>query len=103
MRDPAFRPGIEESQAVAWANGVDAILADYDTAAPLTFQMSQVHQHVDLVHGAADTIVSPAMAYRLHALLPDSRLRMIPEAGHFAVLTRWGQLIETIVTQAAPS
>lgn len=101
MRDPVFRPVIEESQSVAWADGVDGILTDYTTAAPLTFQVSHVQQHVDLVHGADDTIVQPVMARRLYELLPDARLQLIPEAGHFVVLTHWGQLMERVVTQSA--
>ncbi|MGA7690278.1 MAG: alpha/beta hydrolase [Jiangellales bacterium] len=100
MRDPLFRPVIEESQAVAWADGVDGILADYNSAAPLAFQMSQVPQHVDLVHGAADTIVDVAMARRLDELLRDSRLQVLPDAGHFAVLTHWEQLIGLVATTA---
>ena len=59
MRDPIFRPAIEQSQTVAWANGIGGVLADYNTTTPLTFQMSQVQQHVDLFHGTADTIVDP--------------------------------------------
>jgi pimeloyl-ACP methyl ester carboxylesterase len=103
MRDPVFRPVIEESQAVAWAHGVDGILADYTTAAPLAFTMSEVTQHVDLVHGADDTIVDVAMARRLDELLPDSRLKVIPDAGHFAVLTHWEQLIGLFAATASES
>jgi pimeloyl-ACP methyl ester carboxylesterase len=100
MRDPLFRPVIEESQTVAWADGIDGVLADYNTATPLTFHMGDVRQHVQLFHGTDDTIVDPAMARRLDQLLPDSQLHLIPGAGHFAVLSHWDQLITTVVTSA---
>ena len=96
VTDPAFRPVIEESQAVAWADGIDGVLADYAMATPLTFQMGDGRQHVDLFHGAADTIVDPAMAHRLDELIPDSTLHLIPDAGHFAVLTHWDNLMECL-------
>jgi pimeloyl-ACP methyl ester carboxylesterase len=100
MRDPLFRPVIEESQTVAWADGIDGVLADYNTATPLTFHMRDVGQHVELFHGTDDTIVDPAMAHRLDQLLPDSQLHLIPDAGHFAVLTHWAELITAVVTNA---
>lgn len=100
MRDPGFRPAIEQSQVVAWADGVEGVRADYNTAAPLTFQMPQVRQHVDVFHGADDTIVNSAMGRRLDQLLPDSEFHLIPDAGHFAVLTHWDELMESLIAHA---
>ena len=62
--------------------------------------MPQVRQHVDVFHGADDTIVNSAMGRRLDQLLPDSEFHLIPDAGHFAVLTHWDELMESLIAHA---
>jgi len=42
------------------------------------------HIPVTLIHGASDVICPPSFVWQLHKLLPNSKLVLIPEAGHLS-------------------
>lgn len=65
-------------------------------------QLPSLTQPTLIIHGAADRLVPPADAHRLAATLPDSRLVMLPGAGHVPTLTRPAAVAEAIDAFFAP-
>ncbi len=47
--------------------------------------LSSMQTPVRIVWGEQDVWLNPAFAWRLHELLPNSDLKLIPEAGHFVM------------------
>jgi len=47
--------------------------------------LGSMHTPVRIIWGERDAWLDPAFARRLHDVLPNSDLRLIPEAGHFAM------------------
>jgi pimeloyl-ACP methyl ester carboxylesterase len=55
---------------------------------------------VTLWHGLADSCLYPQMAKSLAADLPDCDLRLLPNEGHFLVLTDWSDILTDIVRRS---
>jgi pimeloyl-ACP methyl ester carboxylesterase len=72
---------------------------------PWGFSPAQVRRHVELWYGEADTLVPPNMGHYLDEALPDSRLTLVPDAGHMLYAERWAEILESlraaVVRQAA--
>jgi pimeloyl-ACP methyl ester carboxylesterase len=59
------------------------------------FQMSDVETPIELVWGAQDLNVPPSVMDYFSAQLPHSTQTLLPEAGHFAILTAWEHFLTT--------
>jgi len=65
------------------------------------FDPAGVQPHIDVWQGDADVNVPVHAATYLHAVLPHSRLTIIPGAGHFFILERWAELLTALLTEEA--
>ena len=61
---------------------------DATTRFDATSRLSQATAPVLIVHGTSDHVAPLAMARRMHALIPGSRLVLI-DGGHLAPLLTW--------------
>lgn len=72
----ATRPEIERSHRATFARS--------DQALPITPEtMATVTQPVLLVHGDSDLIIAPAASQWYAEVLPNARLELVPNAGHW--------------------
>ncbi len=100
LADPAFRSMLAVEKIEAARQGPGGTLTDYNTASPLGFHLTGVTQHVDVFHGAQDTIVAPAAGRRLARRLPNGQFHSIDPGGHLCFLTRWTELLDTLADPA---
>ncbi len=71
--------GIMAGTSVAGIVGALLGMRDRPDATPL---LPHLDRPVLVVHGAEDQLIPPSEAEAMHALLPNSRLELIPGAGH---------------------
>jgi pimeloyl-ACP methyl ester carboxylesterase len=57
-------------------------------ATPWRFDLASIGQPVEIWHGDADTVVPVSHAHVLFAALPNARLRVCPNDGHFSIALR---------------
>ena len=79
----------------------------FDEVAPL---YGQITVPLLILWGEEDDWISPETGHRLHALIPQSQLQLIPAAGHFlqedapeAVASRLAQFFTMATEQASAS
>ncbi len=65
------------------AHALIKLLGDVHRDVPL--DPAGIHTRTLLLWGEADTAVPLRVAHRLHALLPDARLEVVPQAGHLVL------------------
>lgn len=93
--DPTLRASLEQIYADAWAQGPTGVDSDHAVISQPGFRLAEVHQHVDLYHGKADTFVRPGAAPFLADRLPDAGVHLVP-GGHFCVFTQWAELLSAV-------
>lgn len=96
LTDPVFRDMMEEQSAEAFRHGPMGLVDELNAIYSWGFSPEDVGQHVEMLHGDADTFVSPDMARRLAGRLPDCHLELVPGAGHLLALPYW----ETVLARA---
>lgn len=86
LENPRIRKQFEAIVTEAFRQGSAAV---YDEliryTAPWGFDPGEIRLPVDLWHGAADRTVPVGTGRFLAACLPDCRLRILPEEGHFSL------------------
>ncbi|WP_332675356.1 alpha/beta fold hydrolase [Aromatoleum sp.] len=89
--------------ADACRSGVDGLAAGLQLLATTDLRpsLSQVHQPVQLLHGARDALMPLAAAEWLAAQLPDARLMRFDACGHAPFLSRPAECAELIASFAA--
>jgi len=65
------------------------------------FAPSEVSVPVVVHQGAADRLVPAAWAHELAGRLPDARVRLYPDEGHFIVVTRRAEVLDEFAADAA--
>jgi len=96
---PEFRRQVHRELVEAYRQGVDGLLDELILLSrPWGFDLAQIEVPVDLWHGSDDTLAPFAMAERLHARLPRSRLHRVPGRGHFLIDEddRWREVLSTL-------
>ena len=83
-----FRPG---SRGTAWDDSV--INREWG------FDLATVQPRIDIWHGTADVNVPVHAATYLHNSLPHTRLTLLPDAGHFALLSHWRDVLLALVRE----
>jgi pimeloyl-ACP methyl ester carboxylesterase len=73
-------------------------LAQFDERYTAEFEplLASMRTPVRIIWGEKDAWLDPAFARRLHDLLPNSDLKLIPEAGHFAMEDSPDQVARTL-------
>lgn len=87
IASPRVSESLSANRAQAMLGGTRAL--ERESVAytrPWGFDPATVSCPVDIWHGALDRLTPPFMAERLAGQLPGSRLHMVPEYGHFALL-----------------
>jgi pimeloyl-ACP methyl ester carboxylesterase len=100
--DPATRESVLASAVEALAGGHQGVALESRLlfVRPWGFSPADVGCHVDLWYGAADTIVPPEMGRHLHDAIPDSRLVVVPDAGHMLYVTHWAEILGALTSPA---
>jgi pimeloyl-ACP methyl ester carboxylesterase len=95
---PAVRAMFAEDYRTAFAQGMDAFVADLAVlASPWGFSPAAGRGAIALWHGEADRMVPPSAARTLAAGLPAAELRTLSGAGHFMVFDRWAEILAWLV------
>lgn len=77
----------------------EAVVEEYLAwAPPWGFELSAIATPVTLWQGGADHLVPPAWAQRLADAIPRSSVRLLPDEGHFLLLTEGEQVLRELVT-----
>ena len=90
LKDPAIRDMFVETIRDAVKQGVDAY--GWDCALerrPWGLALDEISAEVWIFQGGQDRAVPASQAHTLAAKLPDSHLRLFPDAGHGLILGNW--------------
>jgi pimeloyl-ACP methyl ester carboxylesterase len=91
---PAVRAVLERDLPESFRSGPRGFLRDLELeAGAWDIDFDRVACPVSLWQGGRDTIVPPAAAEALAALLPGAVVHRLPEAGHFFVFDVWGEIL----------
>jgi pimeloyl-ACP methyl ester carboxylesterase len=89
LRDERAFEAAFESQRRAWENSFEGVLADAEIyARPWGFSLADIRVPVRLWHGRNDRSFSSAVAETTAAQIPNCRLRIIDDAGHYSTPIR---------------
>jgi pimeloyl-ACP methyl ester carboxylesterase len=90
---PDVRAVLAEDLREALRQGVDAILRDLVLfAKPWQLEWRRATCPVMLWHGADDWLIPPSASQWLARMIPQARLQVIPNEGHFLVFDRWPEI-----------
>ena len=94
LSDPLIRSMFLNTVREAVKQGVHAYAWDCVLERrPWGFTLSDIGAHVDVWQGEQDRAVPALQATALVGGVKDSRLLMIPEAGHGLILARWSEIL----------
>ena len=65
---------------------------------PWSFRLADISIPVHLWHGAQDPGVRLATQEFAAETIPDSRLTIWPDAGHFGMAKYWSQILKAVTT-----
>ena len=89
LRDTEAFEACFESARQAWRGSAQGVMTDAEIyARPWGFNLEEVHVPVRLWHGKKDRTFSFRLAEQLSTRLPDCRLRLIENAGHYSLPIR---------------
>ncbi len=63
---------------------------------PWGFRLEEIRLPVQIWHGEADNVLSPAFARYLASGLPQCQATLYPNEGHFLLLKRWRDLLQSL-------
>jgi pimeloyl-ACP methyl ester carboxylesterase len=99
LRRPEIRAVLRQDVVEAFRNGHAGFLQDLQLEArPWGLALDRVSCPVTLWHGALDQTVPPIATEALAAVLPQARVRIFPEAGHFFVFDVWGEILRWLLS-----
>jgi pimeloyl-ACP methyl ester carboxylesterase len=97
LSDPRFHDCLRRSMIEACSQGprglVDDVLA---IARPWGFRPEQIKCPVQIWHGDADTTIPADVGRWLASTIANCRIRFFAREGHFAYLTHWSEILETL-------
>ncbi|MFL6595505.1 MAG: alpha/beta fold hydrolase [Chthoniobacterales bacterium] len=89
LRDRAAFESCFESSRLAWQASLEGVIADAEIyAKPWGLRLEDIRVPVRLWHGANDRTFSYRLAEALATRLPNSRLRIVKNAGHYSLPIR---------------
>jgi pimeloyl-ACP methyl ester carboxylesterase len=100
LRDERAFEACFESQRRAWETSAEGVLADAEIyARPWGFSLRELRVPVRMWHGDCDRSFSAALAQATAAQLPDCKLRIIENAGHYSTPIRhMREILEDLMT-----
>jgi pimeloyl-ACP methyl ester carboxylesterase len=81
---------------VQGARGLASDIAGY-CLQPWAFEPADVRAETLLLYGSHDPLADPRHGRWWHSRLPNSRLEVVPRAGHLLVVTTWGRALSHLV------
>jgi hypothetical protein len=97
VSDPELRPMLLADLREAFRQGADGLADDLLAFwRPWGFRLADVAPGARLWHGAHDTRAERD-ARHLARALPDARLTVWDDAGHYGVLRHWGEVLDGLV------
>jgi pimeloyl-ACP methyl ester carboxylesterase len=99
LTDPAIRSMFVKNLREAVNQGVDAY--GWDCALerrPWGFALGEISADVWIFQGEQDLAVPTSQAHTLAAAVPDSHLRLFPDAGHGLILSNWSDILGDLQT-----
>jgi len=81
--------------------GYDGYLVDMGlvtTHWPIAYE--QINHPIHAVYGSDDRITPPSVVQDLQAVLPQTTVSIIPDAGHLMIFTAWDRVIARIANEA---
>jgi pimeloyl-ACP methyl ester carboxylesterase len=99
LRDTAVRTVLLDAAVASLVQGSAPVALESKLlfVRPWGFSPADVKVSVDLWYGDADTIVPAGMGTYLAETIPNSRLTVVPGGGHTLFLTRWAEILATLV------
>jgi pimeloyl-ACP methyl ester carboxylesterase len=96
LMDPAAQAGAAEANAASFAQGVAGYVDDRLADGPGwgSFDVKCITCPVTVLHGAVDSIVKLPLARLTASIVPDARLKVADDLGHFSIV---GKVVETLV------
>jgi pimeloyl-ACP methyl ester carboxylesterase len=89
LRDTAAFEACFESSRRAWRASTAGVLADAEIyAQPWGFPLEEVRPPVQIWHGTKDRTFAPRLAESMAARLPNCRLHIVEDAGHYSLPVR---------------
>jgi pimeloyl-ACP methyl ester carboxylesterase len=89
LRDERAFEACFESQRRAWETSAEGVLSDAEIyAKPWGFSLAEIRVPVRLWHGDSDRTFSAALATATAAQIPNCKLRIIDDAGHYSTPIR---------------
>ena len=92
LNDPQLHPMFEEEMGAALSQGGVGVLDDMWAFLDWGFRPEDVTQHVEVLHGRDDEILSAEMGRTLAERLPDSAFRAL-DGGHYTVFAHWPEFM----------
>jgi pimeloyl-ACP methyl ester carboxylesterase len=89
LRDAAAFDACFESARRAWRGSAAGVMTDAEVyAQPWGFRLEDVRVPVQLWHGVKDRAFAVRLAEQVAARLPNARLRLVDDAGHYSLPIR---------------
>jgi pimeloyl-ACP methyl ester carboxylesterase len=89
LRDAAAFDACFESARRAWRGSAAGVMTDAEVyAQPWGFRLEDVSVPVQLWHGVKDRAFAVRLAEQVAARLPNARLRLVDDAGHYSLPIR---------------
>ena len=89
LRDAAAFDACFESARRAWRGSAAGVMTDAEVyAQPWGFRLEDVNVPVQLWHGVKDRAFAVRLAEQVAARLPNARLRLVEDAGHYSLPIR---------------
>ena len=92
---PGTRARLGEMLRIAFMQGPDGLAADLAgyCLQPWGFEPGEVEAKVLLLYGSRDTVAGPKHGRWWKEQLPDSRLEVVPGAGHLLIVPMWHRVL----------
>ena len=98
LADPGFRTMLRANYQEATRQGMAGFAWDVRLVSkPWGFRLEDIASPIHLWHGDKDTSTPQAMAEHMARAIPNSRLTVLPNEGHFLLFTRWKEILSSLL------
>jgi pimeloyl-ACP methyl ester carboxylesterase len=103
LADADVRARLGEMLRASFAQGTQGLAADIAgyCLRPWGFEPEEVTAKTLLVYGTRDPLAGPRHGRWWQSRIPDSRLEVVPDAGHLVLLPTWGRILAHLAPRRA--
>ncbi|MFC2124879.1 alpha/beta fold hydrolase [Bacteroidota bacterium] len=95
--DSELRKMLEQGSSEAFRQGADGMIADLLVQFNWGFELENIHAPVEIFHGSADEILFPEMAQNMVEKLPQAKLTLYQDEGHYCLYRHWLEIFKRAV------